>query len=192
MTTIGKKITVFDSDSHVVEPPELWEKYLDPAYRVLGKQALWRHDGETNSYLKINGEVVRDTMNPSLPRHAIWRPGMSWDDVGALNAKTRHPMNEGAWNPRVRLADMDRMGVDQAFLYPTWFAEGFDLVTDPDTAAALARLQQLDRGFLRGGFMPAVRGGDAAAAGHGHGARVTAACRRKSVLPRRVYSADVR
>ena len=22
--------TVFDSDSHVVEPPELWEKYLDP------------------------------------------------------------------------------------------------------------------------------------------------------------------
>jgi hypothetical protein len=32
--------TVFDSDSHVVEPTELWEKYLDPEYRVLGKLAL--------------------------------------------------------------------------------------------------------------------------------------------------------
>ena len=31
------------------------------------------------------------------------------------------------------------MGIDQAFLYPTWFAEGFHLVSDPDTAYALAR-----------------------------------------------------
>jgi predicted TIM-barrel fold metal-dependent hydrolase len=34
---------------------------------------------------------------------------------------------------------MDAMGVDQAFLYPTWFAEGFHLIEDPDVAAALAR-----------------------------------------------------
>jgi len=131
--------TVFDSDSHIVEPPELWGKYLDPEYRVLGRRALWRHDGETNSYLKINGEVVRDTMNRNIPRHAIWRPGMTWDDVGGLDAKTRHDMNPGAYDPRARLADMDRMGIDQAFLYPTWFAEGFPLISDPDTANALAR-----------------------------------------------------
>jgi predicted TIM-barrel fold metal-dependent hydrolase len=130
---------VFDSDAHVVEPPALWEKYLDPDYRVLGRHALWRHDGETNSYLKVNGEVVRDTMNPNIPRHAIWRPGMTWDDIGALDASRRHDMNPGASDPRARLADMDRMGVDQAFLYPTWFAEAFPLVADPDTANALAR-----------------------------------------------------
>src|ERR1700748_1342806 len=102
-TTLTNRLAVFDSDSHVVEPPELWEKYLDPDFRVLGKHALWRHDGATNSYLKINGEVVRDTMNPNLPRHAIWRPGMTWDDIGALDATKRHPMNEGAWDPRARL-----------------------------------------------------------------------------------------
>lgn len=138
-TSITRRLPVFDTDQHVVEPPELWEKYLDPDFRVLGKHALWRHDGETNSYLKINGKAVRDSMNPNIPRHAIWRPGMSWDDVGNLDASVRHKANEGAWNPRVRLADMDAMGVDQAFLYPTWFAEGFHLVSDPDTAAALAR-----------------------------------------------------
>ena len=40
MTTKG--CVVFDSDSHVVEPPALWEKYLEPEYRALGKHALWR------------------------------------------------------------------------------------------------------------------------------------------------------
>lgn len=34
---------------------------------------------------------------------------------------------------------MDAMGVDQTLLYPTWFAEGFPLVHDPDVAYALAR-----------------------------------------------------
>jgi predicted TIM-barrel fold metal-dependent hydrolase len=48
-------------------------------------------------------------------------------------------MTEGASNPEARLRDMDAMGVDQAFLYPTWFAEGFHLVEDPDVAYALAR-----------------------------------------------------
>src|SRR6202007_1789472 len=48
-------------------------------------------------------------------------------------------MNEGASDPQARLADMDIMGVDQTLLYPTWFAEGFFLVQDPDVAYALAR-----------------------------------------------------
>ncbi len=134
-----KKFSVFDSDSHVVEPPALWEIYLEPEYRTLGRHALWRQEGKNSAYLKINGEMVRDTANPNIPRHAIWRPGMTWDSIGELDPKIRHPMNEGAWNPQARLADMDAMGIDQTLLYPTWFAEGFPLVHDPDTAYALAR-----------------------------------------------------
>ena len=137
--TTQKRFAVFDSDSHVVEPRDVWEKYLEPEYRVLGKHALWREDGKTNSYLKVNGEIFRDTMNPNLPRHALWRPGMTWDAIGELDPQTRHAMNEGAWDPQARLRDMDAMGVDQALLYPTWFAEGFHLVHDPDVAYALAR-----------------------------------------------------
>ena len=137
--TTRKRFAVFDGDSHVVEPPELWEKYLDTQYRVLGKSALWREEGKFDSYLKINGEMFRDTDNTNIPRHAIWRPGMTWDAIGELDLQTRHAMNEGAWNSEVRLRDMEAMGVDQAFLYPTWFAEGFPLVKDPDVAYALAR-----------------------------------------------------
>ena len=137
MTT--KHFAVFDGDSHVVEPPALWEKYLEPGYRTLGKHALWRQEGRTGAYLKVNGEIFRDTGNPNLPRHALWRPGMSWDAIGELDPHTRHPMTEGASDPQARLTDMDAMGVDQALLYPTWFAEGFFLVRDPDVAYALSR-----------------------------------------------------
>jgi len=136
---MAKRFSVFDSDSHVVEPPELWEKYLDPEYRTLGRHALWRQEGKTSCYLKVNGQTFRDTMNPNLPRYALWRPGMTWDAIGELDPRVRHPINEGAWDPKVRLADMDAMGIDQSLLYPTWFAEGFHLVSDPDVAYALAR-----------------------------------------------------
>ncbi len=137
--TPGKSFAVFDADSHVVEPREVWEHYLDPEYRTLGRQALWREHGQHNAYLKVNGKLFRDTMNPNIPRHAIWRPGMSWDDVGELDPEIRHSAVAGASDAKARLEDMDAMGVDQTFLYPTWFAEGFHLVEDPDVAWALAR-----------------------------------------------------
>src|SRR5215470_16049426 len=137
--TTKKHCAVFDADSHVVEPIEVWTQYLEPEYRTLGKHALWREEGEYNSYLKVNGTMCRDAMNPNIPRHAIWRPGMTWEQVGDLDPNTKHAMTAGASDPQARLRDMDAMGVDQAFLYPTWFAEGFHLVEDPDVAYALAR-----------------------------------------------------
>ena len=138
MSTI-KRFTVFDADSHVVEPLDLWNEYLDPEYRILGKQALWREEGANNSYLKINSKMYRDTGNRNIPRHAVWRPGMTWDSIGELDPEIDHGANEGSWDPQARLRDMNEMGVDQTFLYPTWFAEGFHLVQDPDVAYALAR-----------------------------------------------------
>jgi predicted TIM-barrel fold metal-dependent hydrolase len=134
-----KSFPVFDGDSHVVEPRDVWDKYLEPEFRALGKHALWREEGAHGGYLKVNGKIFRDTMNSNIPRHAIWRPGMTWEQVGELDPGRRHPMTDGASNPHARLKDMDAMGVDQAFLYPTWFAEGFHLVEDPDVAYALAR-----------------------------------------------------
>ena len=91
------RFPVFDSDSHVVEPPAVWEKYLTPEYRTLGRHALWRQEGATTSYLKINGETFRDTMNPSLPRHALWRPGMT-GTRSLADATVRHP-NRGPSDP---------------------------------------------------------------------------------------------
>ena len=135
----NKRCAVFDANSHVVESPDIWEKYLELENRSLGKFSLWREEGYYGSYLKINGEPFHDQVNSNIPRHAIWRPGMTCEQIGELDPDTRHEISPGACDPQVRLQDMDAMGVDQTLLYPTWFAEGFPLVKDPDTAYALAR-----------------------------------------------------
>ena len=41
--TTTKRFAVFDTDTHVVEPREVWEEYLEPEYRTLGRTALWHH-----------------------------------------------------------------------------------------------------------------------------------------------------
>src|SRR2546425_9956244 len=111
---MSTRFAVFDGDSHVVEPPALWGKYLEPEYRTLGRHALWRQEGVTTPYLKINGETFRDTMNPNLPRHALWRPGVSWDAIGELGPKPRQPLTPGPSGPVVPPARMDPMGIDPA------------------------------------------------------------------------------
>ena len=62
-----KRFAVFDANSHIVESSAIWETYLEPDYRALGKFSLWREDGQYASYLKINGEAHHD-------RHACERP----------------------------------------------------------------------------------------------------------------------
>jgi hypothetical protein len=72
---VQKNFAVFDSDSHVVEPPELWTTYLEPEYRTLGRYALWREEGKWGSYLQVNGKMFRDTMNEHpAPRDLAPRP----------------------------------------------------------------------------------------------------------------------
>ena len=110
---MAKDFAVFDSDSHVVEPPMLWEKYLDPEYRTLGKHALWRQEGRT-AYLKVNGEIFRDRGNPNLPRHALWRPGMTWDAIGEL---------ELARGPAQQHAHDTVLAGDVAHLAAVWAAK---------------------------------------------------------------------
>ena len=116
--------------------------------------------------------------SPNIPRHAIWQPGMTWESVGDLDPDMRHPLTPGASGPQARLLHMDLMGVDQAFLYPTWFAEGFPLVEDPDVAHVLARAyNDWIADFCSGGAATSLRSSHASAAEHG--LRVT------GVAPRR-------
>jgi len=98
-------------------------------------------------------------MNSNIPRHAIWKPGMTWDKVGELDPDTRHVATAGASKRRGAPTRHGRDGNrSEALLYPTWFAEGFHLVEDPDVAHALARAYNgLDRGFLQSRAGQAVR-----------------------------------
>jgi uncharacterized protein len=136
----AKKLSVFDCDSHVLEPVEIWTKYLDAEYRVVARSAFWHEVDDLGVPVTIlNGKAARPLDASGINRHAVWRPGMKPEDIGALDPGVRHPINPGAQEPRARLRDMDAMGIDQALLFPTLFAEYFPIIDNPDAAYALAR-----------------------------------------------------
>src|SRR5262249_2775401 len=131
---------IIDVQSHVYEPAAVWDRFLDQDYRVAARSAFWHDVDEYGIETTIlNGRPVRSLRRSGINRHACWRPGMTPDDIGALDPDVRHAITPGAFDPVARIADMDAMGVDRALLFPTLFGEHFPLVENPDVAWALAR-----------------------------------------------------
>ncbi len=131
---------VFDVDSHVYEPVDIWTQYLEPEYRVLARSAFWHEVDENGLEMTIlNGQSARPMNASRINRQAIYRPGMSVAEIGSLDPQQPHPVTPGANDSQARLADMDAMGIDQALLMPTLFSEYFPVVESVDVASALAR-----------------------------------------------------
>ncbi|HLG66919.1 MAG TPA: amidohydrolase family protein [Acidimicrobiales bacterium] len=131
---------VVDVDSHVYEPPAVWDSYVPAEYRGVARAAFYHEvDKEGNRLTVLNGGVGRELNRSRLVRQAIWRPGMTPEQIGQLDPDVFQPLNPGAFDPSARLADMDAMGVDVAVVFPTLFTEYLPLVENPDAAAVLAR-----------------------------------------------------
>lgn len=134
------RLSIVDCDSHVWEPTEVWTKYLDQEYRVIARTAFWHEAADLGgSVIIVNGTQAKPMNSSGINRHAVWKPGMKPEDIGALDPDAPHPINPGAYDPAARLKDMDAMGVQVAVLFPTLFAEYFPVIQNPDAAAALAR-----------------------------------------------------
>ncbi|HZP43329.1 MAG TPA: amidohydrolase family protein [Candidatus Binatia bacterium] len=140
MPAANGRARVVDVDSHVFEPTDVWEQYLDRDHRLVARSAFWHEvDPLGLEVTLLNGRPARSLRRSGVNRQACWRPGMTPEDVGALDPDVAHPITPGAHDPQARLADMDAMGVETALLFPTLFAEHFPLVENADAAAALAR-----------------------------------------------------
>jgi uncharacterized protein len=57
---------VFDADGHILEPPDLWESYLEPKYRE--RAIRIRPDAEGWEYLEINGKPSKYSGRGALAR----------------------------------------------------------------------------------------------------------------------------
>jgi len=138
MTT--KDFPVFDCDSHVVEPPEIWDEYVPAAKRAWVKTQFHFHTDTDR--LHINGRVVPATRERSNAAEVGW-PRWGKKEVGALTPGTAEWQKKfgrlaGCRDPRARLSDMDALGTDQVMLFPTWFVR-LALVKDPEAAHVLTR-----------------------------------------------------
>lgn len=123
-----------DADGHVLEPPDLWENYLEDAYKDRALRIKVDEDGL--EYLEINGRPSVRTNKGSL--------GI----MGAMGEENLRPgpdrryadsMPFGACDASDRLALMDQENLECSLLYPTigllWEVEE----TDPEISLAYAR-----------------------------------------------------
>jgi len=103
-----------DADGHVLEPPTLWEDYLEERYRP--RAIRIRCDDDGLEYLEIDGRPSERTNRGSL--------GL----LGAMGDPDARPSPErryaesmpfGAGNAAERVALLDREHLEKAVLYPT-------------------------------------------------------------------------
>lgn len=131
---------IVDVDSHVYEPEALWDDFVPEADRDRVRQAFSsRVNDDGTVATTLNGQPARGLNRSHINRQAIWRPGMTVDDIGSLDPTVPHPLNPGAWDPVARLADMDALGIDRAVVYPTLLAEYLPQIQDREAAVVLCR-----------------------------------------------------
>src|SRR5262245_10310599 len=138
--SVRKDFPVFDCDSHVVEPPSVWDEYVPSKSRAWIKTQFCFHTD--SDLLYINGRVVPAARERSNAAEVGWA---RWDkrEVGKLTPGTAAWQEKfgrllGCRDPQARLSDMDALGTDQVMLFPTWFVR-LALVRSAEAATVLAR-----------------------------------------------------
>jgi predicted TIM-barrel fold metal-dependent hydrolase len=115
-----------DADGHILEPPDLWDRYIDPKYR---DRALHiRTDDQGREYVEI------DNRPSKLVRHGMPGGLGMMDRLGGI-VYEREPTGSpyvdmaplGAMDPAERIERLDLEGLERCILYPTlgvlWVAE---------------------------------------------------------------------
>jgi uncharacterized protein len=120
---------VMDSDMHIVEPADLWERYIDPAFKDRAPRGLSRHPRDLGVQV---GESVFPLPNRSYT-NAI-APLMTRQQDIYTDAEARH------WDSSSQVTAMDHEGIDRAVLFPSrgLFTLGADGM-DPALATAISR-----------------------------------------------------
>jgi len=138
MTPSGWKVA--DSDMHVMEPPDLWQRYIDPAWRHVAPVGLT--ELRRDMRVKVKSHVLL-RIGPARP--LTNGAGLAWSsEQDRLFARAE----ERGWDPLSQKEAMDAEGLDLAVLFPSrgLFVLGLDSPQvvgldglEPDFAAAIAR-----------------------------------------------------
>ncbi len=115
-----------DADGHLLEPPDLWERYLDPGFRERAMRI--RKDDAGLEYLEIDGrpsKLIRNNMPAGLGLMDALAGIVQEREPSGLLYVDNAPL--GAMDAAERIERLDREGLERAFLYPTlgvlWVAE---------------------------------------------------------------------
>lgn len=120
---------IVDSDMHIIEPPEMWEKYIDGDFKDRAPKIV-------GNYLVGFYGLVENQMLPTVDSHARERWQGMFRHVGP---HLREPAARG-FDALSQLEAMDREGLDIAVLFPSigLYVMSFDGLA-PRFAAAICR-----------------------------------------------------
>ncbi len=127
---MSRTYNVIDSDGHVLEPPNFWAEYMDPAYRERAPQLFVDTDGKER--LRVEGKVLGGPAGLGLIGAIGARQGEASIHIKYIEGR------KGGFDPHARIPDMDVDGIDAAFLYPS-LGLFSGAVQDPQLAAAMCR-----------------------------------------------------
>jgi len=123
---------VVDADSHVLEPPDLWERYLEPRFR---ERAIRIVPGPAGTEALVgDGEVL-------MPAGLAGLGGAEHEAAQVLATPTLKYLDtapRASFETRARLALLDEWGVDAGVVFPT-IGILWDKERDPELAMAWAR-----------------------------------------------------
>ena len=123
---------VFDSDLHIMEPMDLWERYIDKEFKHLAPRGTNNQIGDLRL---IHPDGTPYGIEPRL--------GEQRTDIVTLSDRNRERYRDHAersWTNAVQLEAMDIEGVDVATIYPTRGLHAVDQPDlDPKLHAAVAR-----------------------------------------------------
>ena len=129
---MGRAYNVIDADGHILEPLDLWDKYIEPKFRDRAPRIEKGENGKER--LVIEEHMVG---NGQL---GIGRIGAVGARQGVVEADTMAYKDgkPGGFDPHKRIPDMDADGIDAAFLYPS-LGLFSGAIHDPPLAAAVCR-----------------------------------------------------
>lgn len=133
---MAEKQMIIDADGHILEPPDLWENYLEEKYRA--RAIRIKRDDQGMEYLEYDGKPAERMRHGVL--HSLGAMGRKLSEMKPSAERTylgSAPF--GSMDMKERLERLDREGIDKAILYPTvgllWEAE----VEDPEITYAYCR-----------------------------------------------------
>jgi predicted TIM-barrel fold metal-dependent hydrolase len=127
---------IIDADGHILEPPDLWERYIDPKFRERAIRV--RRDDAGEEYLEMDGrpsQFFRLRLFTLLG--AMGKSNKEIEETVEKGYPGSAPF--GSMDAAERVEQLDREGIAKAILYPSlglsWECE----VEDPVISLAYAR-----------------------------------------------------
>src|SRR3954454_5527617 len=145
---------IISVDDHVVEPPDLFERWLPKPFRDDPRAPRVKRVGIA-SMTHVSGQTYDIVYDDSQPKSDAWfyedlvQPhkrhvaavGFARDDM-TLSPITYDEMRKGCWDPQARLQDMDVNWVDASLCFPTFprfCGQTFSEAQDKDLALACVK-----------------------------------------------------